>query len=63
MKVIFLDIDGVLNTFASPEDTRMDEFRLTYLKRIIDATGAKVVLTSSLRKSWNTNDFSLVPNV
>ena len=61
IKVIFLDIDGVLNNFYSSEEYQIDEFRLIYLKRIIDATGAKVVLTSSLRKSWNTEDFSLIP--
>lgn len=61
IRVIFLDIDGVLNNFYSPQETQIDEFRVEYLKRIIDATGAKVVLTSSLRKSWNTKDFSLTP--
>lgn len=44
MKVIFLDIDGVLNSrgTATLEKTYIDR-----LKRIIDETGALLVLTSS----------------
>ncbi len=59
MKVIFLDIEGVLNTFDTPKDSFVDEFRIGYLKEIIDATDAKVVLSSSLRGWWNTEDFTL----
>lgn len=59
MKAIFLDIEGVLNTFNTPRDSFVDEFRIAYIKEIIDATDAKVVLSSSLRGWWNTEDFTL----
>lgn len=62
MKIIFLDIEGVLNTFDTPKDSFVDEFRISYLKEIIDATDAKIVLSSSLRGWWNTEDFTLRPD-
>ena len=54
MKVIFLDIDGVLNEDTTPTRTKtrmifIDEEKLLRLKRIIDATGAKIVLSSTWR--------------
>lgn len=57
MKVIFLDIDGVLNGIefqksATKEPPIIDETRLTILKEIIDQSGAKVVLSSSWKKFW-----------
>lgn len=54
MKVIFLDIDGVLNSRAYDrkrnwnEKTDIDETRLPFIKEIVDATGAKIVLSSHL---------------
>ena len=57
MKVVFLDIDGVLNcaaTFTSNE-TRMlgryflDPAMLARLDRIVDATGARIVISSCWR--------------
>lgn len=59
MKVIFIDIDGVLNSYAydSKRDwngqTNIDETRLPLVKRIVDKTGAKIVLTSSWRGHWD----------
>lgn len=57
MKVIFLDVDGVLNTFFSKSRCEgyigIDKARLRYLKQIIDATGAKVVLSSTWRLGYN----------
>jgi len=52
-KVIFLDIDGVLNdsiTFQKMhgDDTPSDE-HLKCLKEIVDATGAEIVLSSTWR--------------
>ncbi|MCI5597383.1 MAG: HAD domain-containing protein [Lachnospiraceae bacterium] len=44
-KVIFLDIDGVLNHDNAKED--MDSPCLLELQKIVEATGAKLVLTSS----------------
>jgi hypothetical protein len=53
MKVIFLDIDGVLNCeqTRNPRDFPfiVDKQLLARLKRLLQRTGAKVVLTSSWR--------------
>lgn len=54
MKVIFLDVDGVLNEDTTPTRTRsrvifIDQEKLLRLKRIADATGAKIVLSSTWR--------------
>ena len=70
MKVVFLDIDGVLNTephmmelykqWEAGKITRQEYFRLhdapfegtlLPLKKIVDATGAKIVLSSTWRSS------------
>lgn len=59
MKVIFLDIDGVLNSRIYDrkrnwsEQTDIDETRLPLVKEIVDATGAKIVLSSTWREHWN----------
>ena len=59
MKVIFLDIDGVLNSRAYDrkrnwnEQTDIDETRLPFVKKIVDETGAKIVLSSTWREHWN----------
>lgn len=50
MKIIFLDINGVLDT-----NERMDEIDSNNLKRlehIVNETGAKVVISSSLKNSY-----------
>ena len=58
MKVIFLDIDGVLNSRAYDrkrdwqQQTAIDETRLPLVKRIVDETGAKIVLSSTWREHW-----------
>ena len=58
MKVLFLDFDGVLNT----QDYRdshgsmgagIDKSKMPLLKRLIDSTGAKIVLITSLREYWD----------
>lgn len=54
MKVIFLDVDGVLNERNTPTRTKthmifIDEEKLFRLKRIVDATDAKIVLSSTWR--------------
>ena len=54
MKVIFLDIDGVLNVIPQGHDAFGGIFHSDFvenLKRIIDETGAKIVLSSSWRHS------------
>ena len=58
MKIIFLDIDGVLNSMSydrkrTVEQGNIDETRLPLLKQIIVATDANVVLSSSWRKHWD----------
>ena len=59
MKVIFLDIDGVLNSeeFYMREDPLsdgiIDPANLVYVRRIVDETGAQLVLTSSWRRGWD----------
>jgi len=54
MKVIFLDIDGVLNVIPQGHDAYGGIFHSDFvenLKRIIDETDAKIVLSSSWRHS------------
>lgn len=61
MKIIFLDIDGVLNgNLFVPKDDRagvlIDDTRLDLIKHIVDATDAKIVLSSSWREHWEKNE-------
>jgi hypothetical protein len=52
VKVIFLDIDGVLNTGAfdlEAESSSIDRLLVARLRRVLAATGAKIVLCSSWR--------------
>jgi HAD domain in Swiss Army Knife RNA repair proteins len=53
MKVIFLDIDGVLNCKRTPNPRKfpyiVDQNLLRRLRRLLDHTEAKVVLTSTWR--------------
>ncbi len=59
MKVIFLDIDGVLNSRAYDrkrnwdELTNIDESRLPLVKNIVDETGARIVLSSTWKTHWD----------
>ena len=73
MKVIFLDVEGVLNTRETYErvyrtrgyttmiDLELDMFRLGYLKQIIDETGAKIVLSSSFRNFFVKENDKVFP--
>ena len=61
MKVIFLDVDGVLNYTGSPTKLPhgypfIEDDKILLLKRIIDATNAKVVLSSDWRYGWINPD-------
>jgi hypothetical protein len=53
MKVIFLDIDGVLNCDKTPNPRKfpyiVDRKLLARFKKLVDRTGAKVVLSSTWR--------------
>ena len=62
MKIIFLDVDGVLNSViyensgvfneADP-DTSIDMSRVALLAGIVKATDAKIVLSSTWREDWD----------
>lgn len=61
MKIIFLDIDGVLNSqmYEAPQTkdgtdnySYIDLSRVKLLADIVNATDAKIVLTSSWRVDW-----------
>ena len=59
MKILFLDIDGVLNsrrydrTRDWNKQTDIDESRLPLLKEIVSQTDAVIVLSSTWRVHWN----------
>lgn len=63
-KIIFLDIDGVLNSDEYIEDLPpvstelddIDESKVQLLKEIVDRTGAQIVLSSSWRKMTHDKD-------
>lgn len=48
MKVIFLDFDGVITTVLS--NWELDKKKMDMVKQICDATGAKIVVSSSWRR-------------
>ena len=63
MKILFLDIDGVLNNNLTRTITFdgwcfVDDYLVKRLKQIIDATGAKIVLSSTWRDGWNRKNES-----
>lgn len=60
-KIIFLDIDGVLNSaryerIRTENDGNIDESRLPLLQKIVDETGAEIVLSSTWRLHWSENE-------
>ena len=63
MKIIFLDIDGVVNCWNTKERAPskvvgVEQRLIAYIKEIVDATGTKVVLSSTWRKDWVLNLFN-----
>lgn len=66
MKVIFLDVDGVLNSdeyFNSIKDKKINTIenqidinKVKLLKQAVNTTGAKLVLSSSWRHTKNANN-------
>lgn len=48
MKVIFLDFNGVLDTYYSLDE--IDKDNLLRLKKIVSDTGASIVISSSIIK-------------
>ena len=56
MKIIFLDIDGVLNCKTSRSRcgkyVGIDKDKLLRLKKIVDSTSAVIILISSWKRNW-----------
>ena len=56
MKIIFLDIDGVVNCSDTKERFHglvgVEQEKIKLIKQIVDATGAKLVLSSTWRVGW-----------
>lgn len=57
MKLIFLDVDGVLNCSTTKDlcefYTGIEDKKVAILKQIVDKTDAKIVLISTWRYTWN----------
>jgi len=69
MKVIFLDIDGVLNSRSSAKAlggyphklsqmSKFDKVALGLIRKLVKQTGAKVVISSTWRSTFTTEEFS-----
>lgn len=62
MKVIFLDVDGVLNSTDSEDVFHgfigIDYAGVRLLKEIVSATGAEIVLVSTWKLSWEKDNKS-----
>lgn len=56
MKIIFLDIDGVLNCQSSKSSCYgimgIDDDKVIRLRKIVECTGAKIVLISTWKTNW-----------
>ena len=62
MKIIFLDVDGVLNSIDSEDHLHgfigLDYSGIKLLKEIVDATEAKIVLVSTWKLAWHKDNKS-----
>ena len=60
IKILFLDIDGVLNNIRTKETFEdyvfVSDEKILLLKQLVDKTDAKIVLSSSWRKGWRFKD-------
>ena len=60
MKIVFLDIDGVLNCEGSRSRCvgyrGIDDKKVENLAKIVKATGAEIVLTSTWKEDWRKTD-------
>ena len=58
-KVIFLDVDGVLNSHSTKDSCMgyigVEDKKVALLKEIVDATKASIVLVSSWKANWTNN--------
>ena len=52
MKVLFLDVDGVLNTHSSGGLYTLTRSKLRRLQTVAESTGCDIVLSSTWRKDW-----------
>ncbi|MCD1261705.1 hypothetical protein B5M42_023160 [Paenibacillus athensensis] len=63
MRIIFLDIDGVLNTdravrlqrLHGGENGLFDTQAIRYLRELVEESGAQIVLSSTWRIHWGTD--------
>lgn len=55
MRVIFLDIDGVLTTcsYHNPDTNHINPEKVQVLRQIVERTGAKIVLTSTWKMGYD----------
>ena len=55
MRVIFLDIDGVLTTYSyhNPDTNNINPDKVQILSQIVKRTGAKIVLTSTWKMGYD----------
>ena len=53
VKIIFLDIDGVLNLWISRKRRMLSAEAIRHLNRLVAETGATIVISSSWRKVCN----------
>lgn len=49
LRIIFLDVDGVLNLMGSGRTTTLNKKRLHLLRLLVENTGAKIVVSSTWR--------------
>lgn len=68
VKVLFLDVDGVLNSrefFENRESKSicLDESRFPLLQEIINKTGAKIVLSSTWRYNFDFHSYQQLPQM
>lgn len=56
IKIVFLDVDGVLNCSSTKDKcgyyTGIEDEKVTFLKKIVEATNAKIVLVSTWKYYW-----------
>ena len=53
LKVIFLDFDGVLNSECCNDGVTLLPSKLELLRKLVDATNARIVLSTSWREHWS----------
>ena len=74
MKVIFCDVDGILNSYRSwyafgnslpdsPTDLQFDPIAIKLVQRLCKETGAVCVLSSSWRYSWTHEELGKNLNI